>query len=114
MASLDPEKILRFHALEPFNADGVRFLDALSKALNKDPQIRHFPDVATFAFFCRKANILKLKEQYEKEEPQTGSGYCFSHCPIECSCEFCLFPGVQHTFRKFQYREDSFKTFRTG
>lgn len=62
-ASLDPEKILRFHALEPFNADGVRFLDALSKALNKDPQIRHFPDVATFAFFCRKANILKLKDQ---------------------------------------------------
>jgi len=63
-ASLDLEKLLRLNALEPFNADGVSFLDELSKALNKDSLIRNFPDVATFAFFCRKANILKLKEQY--------------------------------------------------
>lgn len=89
--SLDPEKLLRFSALEPFNADGVSFLDALSKALNADPQIRNFPDVATFAFFCRKANILKLKEQYGKEEHlRLGRGVVFHIAPSNVPVNFAF------------------------
>ena len=90
-ASLEPEKLLRLNALEPFNADGVSFLDALSKALNGDPQIRNFPDVATFAFFCRKANILRLKEQYVKEEYlRLGRGIVFHIAPSNVPVNFAF------------------------
>jgi hypothetical protein len=90
-ASLDLEKLLRLNALEPFNADGVSFLDELSKALNKDSLIRNFPDVATFAFFCRKANILKLKEQYWKEELlRLGRGIVFHIAPSNVPVNFAF------------------------
>ena len=90
-ASLDLEKLLRLNAIEPFNADGVSFLDELSKALNKDSLIRNFPDVATFAFFCRKANILKLKEQYWKEELlRLGRGIVFHIAPSNVPVNFAF------------------------
>ena len=51
--------------LVPFAEEVIEELDTLSKALMKDPASRQFPDVVTFAFFCRRGNLLKLKEQYQ-------------------------------------------------
>lgn len=50
---------------EPFADEVIDYLSALSQSLLKDPHTRLYPDVVTFAFFCRRANLLKLKEQYE-------------------------------------------------
>lgn len=57
MAALDERPLV------PFAEDVVDALDALSKALMHDPQSRLYPDVVTFAFFCRRGNLMKLREQ---------------------------------------------------
>ena len=48
----------------PFADNVIEFLNALSGALLKDRMSRLYPDAITFAFFCRKANLLALKEKY--------------------------------------------------
>ena len=45
----------------PFSEDVINYLNALSKVLYNDPRLKQFPDVATFAFFCRKANLIQQK-----------------------------------------------------
>lgn len=49
--------------LMPFAEEVIEGLDALSKALMHDPQSRLYPDVVTFAFFCRRGNLMKLRER---------------------------------------------------
>jgi len=48
----------------PFDDEVIDMLNTLSQSLLKDRTSRLYPDVVTFAFFCRKANLLKLKEEY--------------------------------------------------
>lgn len=55
-------EVLAERPLVPFAEDVIEELDTLSKALIKDPASRQFPDVVTFAFFCRRGNLMKLKE----------------------------------------------------
>ena len=53
---------------EPFSNESINFLDVLSKNLLNDKKSKLYPDVATFGFYCRKANIIKLKEKYVNTE----------------------------------------------
>lgn len=39
------------------------FLQDLSGALRRDAEAKTFPDIQTFAFWCRRANISKLKQE---------------------------------------------------
>jgi hypothetical protein len=55
--------------------------------LNKDPRTRTYPDVATFAFFCRKSNLLKIKEQY-KNQLLLGRGIVFHVAPSNVPVNF--------------------------
>ena len=55
-------EILKERPLVPFAEEVIEELDTLSKALMKDPTSRQFPDVVTFAFFCRRGNLMKLRE----------------------------------------------------
>jgi hypothetical protein len=65
------------------------FLDSLSRELLKDQDIREFPDVATFAFFCRKANLLKLKKDYTDQEIiRLGRGIVFHIAPSNVPVNF--------------------------
>lgn len=85
----DVEKLKQLPALEPFHNDVIRFLDTLSKDLNRNPRIREFPDVATFAFFCRKANMIKLKEQYLIDKNlRLGRGIVFHITPSNVPVNF--------------------------
>ena len=59
MGALDERPLL------PFDDEVIEELDILSKALMKDSASRQFPDVVTFAFFCRRGNLMKLREQYQ-------------------------------------------------
>ena len=87
--NLDIEKFKLLPASQPFSEDAVSFLNALSKEITKDPQIRNFPDVATFAFFCRRANILQIKQRYENEEIiRLGRGIIFHIAPSNVPVNF--------------------------
>ena len=66
----------------PFSEIVVEYLNALSVSLLKDRESRSYPDVVTFAFFCRKANLLRLKEELlDKDEIRLGRGVLFHIAP---------------------------------
>ena len=52
--------------LEIFSDIVREFLDDLSKELRNDAKAKRFSDIMTFAFWCRKANIEKIKNDYHK------------------------------------------------
>lgn len=91
----DPEKLRQLTAVEPFEESTVNFLNGLSRILSKDPRTRAYPDVATFAFFCRKANILKIKERYGIRS-RLGRGVVFHIAPSNVPVNFAysLFCGM--------------------
>lgn len=73
----------------PFAESVVAFLNALSSSLLKDAQSRAFPDVITFAFFCRKASLMAMKEQYVKDTAmRLGRGILFHIAPSNVPINF--------------------------
>ena len=86
---IDMNKFIHITPEEPFAEESVEFLNALSQALNKDPRTKNYPDVATFAFFCRKANILQLKKKYYKDDNlRLGRGIVFHVAPSNVPVNF--------------------------
>ncbi len=72
----------------PFADEVIEELDALSKALMKDPASRQYPDVVTFAFFCRRGNLMKLKEQYATSAIRLGWGTVLHIAPSNVPVNF--------------------------
>ena len=73
----------------PFADNVIEFLNALSGALLKDRMSRLYPDAITFAFFCRKANLLALKEKYTStDELRMGRGILFHIAPSNVPINF--------------------------
>ncbi len=66
---------------QPFSNGVLEYLNALSASLLKDYNNRLYPDVVTFAFFCRKANLLKLKERFTDNSIRLGRGTLFHIAP---------------------------------
>lgn len=67
----------------------IEFLNALSSAILKDRTCRQYADVITFAFFCRKANIISLKEKYSStEDLRLGRGILFHIAPSNVPINF--------------------------
>lgn len=66
----------------PFSDQTIDYLNALSVSLLKDRESRLYPDVVTFAFFCRRANLIKLKETFtDKNKTRIGRGVLFHIAP---------------------------------
>jgi hypothetical protein len=87
-ASLDWGEWKRQKTGETFEDEVVAFLNALSSSLMKDPAIRLYPDVATFAFFCRKNRLLALKQKYQNGEIRRGRGIVFHIAPSNVPVNF--------------------------
>lgn len=66
----------------------TEFLAALSAALRACDEIRDHPDIATFAFWCRKANIAKLKSAFEDGAVRMGRGLAFHVTPSNVAVNF--------------------------
>ena len=67
----------------PFDDIIIDFLDAVSKELMNQKRARMYPDVVTFAFWIRKASVLKLKERFDKQDNnlRLGRGTTFHVAP---------------------------------
>ncbi|NLO83844.1 MAG: acyl-CoA reductase [Clostridiales bacterium] len=75
--------------LAPFDRRVITFLSDLSGMLLKDREAKAYPDVVTFAFFCRRANVLKMKESYADIAGGTiGRGYVFHIAPSNVPINF--------------------------
>lgn len=87
--SIDIEKFKNLSPSTPFSEEAIAFLNALSKEITKNPQVRNYPDVATFAFFCRKANVIHLKQRYEDDGLiRLGRGIIFHIAPSNVPVNF--------------------------
>ena len=80
--------------LAPYDATACDFLDSLSRKLMADVQAKQYPDFITFAFWCRKANIKKLKKESDQSYLRLGVGICFhitpSNVPINFAYSFAF------------------------
>lgn len=73
----------------PFSDNVVNCLNDLSKGLLKDMESRMYPDVVTFAFFCRKSNLIQLKERYvDANVIRLGRGLIFHIAPSNVPINF--------------------------
>lgn len=75
--------------LKPFNEEVISFLSDVSEELMHDAEAKQFPDVVTFGFFCRRANITRLAKKYEAEViNRLGRGLVFHIAPSNVPINF--------------------------
>lgn len=80
-----------------FSEDTVSFLSEISELLLKSPATRNYPDVATFAFYCRKANLNSIKRaHYTASDKRIGRGILFHVTPgnVPVNFAYSLLVGV--------------------
>lgn len=77
--------------LRPYSDLICEFLDVFASQLRKDVEARNYPDVQTFAFWARKSNIQKKKQEFERRAQSLsciGRGIVFhiapSNVPVNC------------------------------
>lgn len=76
--------------LRVFDERVVRFLEGLSADLMKSPLCRRHPDLAAFAFYIRRANLLRLQERLRLEEGRLGRGLCFHVAPANIPVNYAF------------------------
>ena len=79
----------------PFAEETLSYLDSVSKALMKYPETKSYPDIITFAFWCRKANLLSMKRAYETDSDiRLGLGLSFHIAPSNVAVNFAYSAAV--------------------
>lgn len=82
------EEFRQFRALSPFSKEVILYLNELSSMLLRLSEVRAYPDVVTFAFFCRKANLLHLQKEYINDSVRLGRGIVFHIAPSNVPVNF--------------------------
>ena len=86
------EETLKERPVVPFAEEVIDELNALSQALMRDPASRQYPDVMTFGFFCRRGNLVKLKENHQSSiinhQLYLGRGMVFHIAPSNVPVNF--------------------------
>ncbi len=72
----------------PFSKQSCDFLGDLSKQLDNSKYLKEYPDIKTLAFWCRKKNILSIKEKFKTTEPRIGLGLLFHITPSNIPTNF--------------------------
>ncbi len=84
----DFEDIFNARPLIPFSPLVIELLNQVSEQLMSHALLRDFPDVATFAFWCRKASISTLKSRYVDRNQRLGRGVIFHVAPSNVPVNF--------------------------
>lgn len=82
------ENIDKLPAFRIFDDTVIEFLSALSKTLSADTRTKQYPDVATFAFWCRKASVESLRKPYADIKNRIGRGVAFHIAPSNVAVNF--------------------------
>lgn len=80
-----------------FSDDTLSFLSDISDLLLKSPSIRSYPDISTFAFYCRKANLNAIKRAHHTDsDHRIGRGILFHITPgnVPVNFAYSLFAGL--------------------
>jgi len=71
-----------------FSELAIDFLDNLSKIIRKSGKASNYPDLMTFSFWVRKANIRKFKSSYNELDNRLGKGLAFHITPSNVPLSF--------------------------
>ncbi len=75
-------------ALVPFSSDIVNFLNDVSREIMQDSRSKTYSDIISFAFWIRKASVLKLKERFNSKGFCLGKGVAFHISPSNVPVNF--------------------------
>lgn len=81
------ENMNQIRGLNTFDDKVIDFFDRVSAKLMKDSEARKFSDVITFAFWIRKANLIKYKEKYRCDN-KLGRGTAFHITPSNVAVNY--------------------------
>lgn len=76
--------------MPPYSGEVMDFLARWSGLLLASPQARVYPDVATFAFWCRRANLQRLRDAAALEDSRLGRGLVFHIAPSNIPVNFAF------------------------
>lgn len=82
------KKLFLNQTLEPFDELVCDFLDQFSKELNKLKDLINFPDLKALSFWCRKKNILRMKQNLDFKKNRLGIGFVFHITPSNIPTNF--------------------------
>jgi hypothetical protein len=83
------DDLLKQLPLYYFDDNVIGYLNEFSKELFKLNEIKAFPDLLTLAFFCRKANLIHLKNLYTDDlSIKIGRGIAFHVTPSNVPMNF--------------------------
>ncbi len=86
----NPDNYLLSRVFTPFNELSLEFLGELSNAILKSSEVKRFPDVITFGFWCRAANLKKMKAGYPNLSNRKGIGTVFHIAPSNVPINFAF------------------------
>jgi len=84
------DRIVAARPFAPYNELLCEFLNGLSIELRSCGQLAVYPDIMAFAFWCRKANIAKLKADFEDGKARLGLGLVFHITPSNVPINFAF------------------------
>lgn len=84
------DNALDTRGLNPYDELVCEFLNTLSFNLLKDAEAKQYSDVVSFAFWCRKANISKLKSEFVEKHLRLGLGLVLHITPSNVPVNFAF------------------------
>ena len=82
--------ILKSYPISPFAEIVRHFLAELSSRLMKNPEAQKFPDVISFAYYCRRSNITKIASGFTESAVRIGRGVVFHIAPSNVPINFAF------------------------
>jgi hypothetical protein len=86
----DPSNMFQSRVLHPLSDLTIEFLSELSNTILKSPLAKLHPDVITFGYWCRAANLKKLKAGYTNLDNRKGLGTVFHIAPSNVPINFAF------------------------
>lgn len=89
--------VLDARPVRPFDSEVIEFLAELSSALLADVQAKAFPDVISFAFWCRRSNLVSLEKKHSEAcEHGLGRGRSLHIAPANVPVNFAFSFAFSH------------------
>ena len=84
------DKTVATRTFAPYDELLCEFINDLSAELRSSGELAAYPDIMAFAFWCRKANIAKLKKNFADGKARLGLGLVFHITPSNVPINFAF------------------------
>lgn len=81
---------IKFRPMQPYANESIDFLSELSFELLRNQTLRKYPDIASFAYWCRESNLRKMSECFDRKERRIGRGLVFHVTPSNVPISFAF------------------------